>query len=165
MTSRNPPAVPMALLLTAALTGVAAVSPERCCGCRAAAYKALESRRDVLDFVIVGDASANARIQRVPGSTNGAFTVVFRDVPGAHVEITLDGCGPQKYSCIEKRHDSLRTVTVGGVDGQIPSISSIALVRGVRRRGSPKGDAASADCDRVRKTLPEGDKVKGVAKP
>ena len=110
--------------------------------------KALSSRKDVLDFVVVGGIYDDVRVSRPmhgakavladgkvmrragnPVFPNGTITVKFRDVPGAKVEIALDPSGSREYSCSETVEDGFRTVVVGKKGADYPAILSIALVK------------------------------------
>lgn len=107
----------------------------------------LESRADVVDFVIPGGiyddnrtirtmhgAYAKTlpdRVVRYAGNQvfpNGTITVKFADVPGAKVEVKLDPDGAQSYSMVESVKDGTRTVTIGKKGRGYPGILSIALV-------------------------------------
>ena len=108
----------------------------------------LESRSDVVDFVVPGGiyddnrtirtmhgahaVSKADRVVRTAGNAvfpNGTITVKFRDVPGAKVEVALDQDGAQECSVSESVADGIRTVVVGKRGSSYPQILSIALLR------------------------------------
>ncbi len=108
----------------------------------------LLDRADIVDFVIPGGIYDDGRVLRpmhgahseivggVPvrwvGNTvfpNGTIEVHLRDVPGAHLEITLAPSGSQEYSCKETVEDGLRKVVIAKKGAGYPGIVHVALVR------------------------------------
>ena len=108
----------------------------------------LAARSDVLDFVVVGGiyddgrvlrpmhgaraVTRDGRVMRQVGNPifpNGTITVEFRDVPGAKVEVALDGHGAQIYTCRESVSNGKRMVTIGKKGSDYPTVRSIALVK------------------------------------
>lgn len=112
-----------------------------------AVRRQLQSRRDVVDFVVPGGIYDDGRVLRpmhgahseivdgVPvrwvGNTvfpNGTIEVHLRGEPGARLEIALAPSGSQEYSCEETAEDGFRKVVVGKKGAAYPGIISIALV-------------------------------------
>ena len=108
----------------------------------------LESRADVVDFVVPGGiyddnrtirtmhgAYSQTKADRVvryagnPVFPNGTIAVKFADVPGAKIEVTLDPDGAQDYTLKESVVQGKRMVTIGKKGANYPGILSIALVR------------------------------------
>ncbi len=112
-----------------------------------AARRALQRRRDVLDFVVPGGIYDDGRVLRPMhgahseiidghpvrwvGNTvfpNGTITVEFRDAPGAGLEIALDPSGSQEFLCDESVENGRRRVVLSKKGASYPGVRSIALV-------------------------------------
>ena len=110
----------------------------------------LESREDVVDFVVPGGiyddnrtirtmhgahaVTKSDRVVRIAGNPvfpNGTVTVKFRDVPGAKVEVSLDPDGAQECAVKESVANGVRTVVVGKKGDAYPQILAIALCKKV----------------------------------
>ena len=112
-----------------------------------AARRALQSRADVLDFIVPGGIYDDGRVMRPMHGAhseivngwpvrwvgnavfpNGTITVEFKDVPGAKLEIALDPSGSQEYKCNESVADGKRKVVISKKGAAYPGVRSISLV-------------------------------------
>ena len=112
-----------------------------------AVRRRLETRGDVLDFVIPGGIFDDGRVLRpmhgahseiVDGTPvrwvgntvfpNGTMEVRLRDAPGARLEIALAPSGAQNYSCEETAGKGFRRVVIAKKGVAYPGVVHIALV-------------------------------------